>query len=151
MATKAAPATAPALEVRRTFNAPRQRVFDAWTQPALMKQWKAPGDMSVAVAEVDLRVGGAYRVDMREPKGNVQRVVGVYREVDPPRRLVYTWTWETNSDATDSIVTVEFHERGNATEIVLRHEGLANTQSRAGHERGWVLCFDKLDDTVSSR
>lgn len=140
---------APAVEIRRTFAAPRQRVFEAWTEPDALKRWAAPGPLETPVAEVDLRVGGRYRIHMRGPDGKEHRVVGVYREVDPPRRLVYTWTWETNPDVTDSVVTVEFHERGEATEVVLRHAGLPSEDSRRRHGEGWIGCLQKLDTVVT--
>ena len=133
-----------AVEVRRTFAASPKRVFQAWTTPEEVKLWAAPGPtLGVPVAEIDLRVGGGYRIHMREPSGKEYRVVGTYREVDPPRRLVYTWSWETDPTVVDSIVTVEFHDRGGSTEVVLRHEGLP-TEKRAGHEVGWNGSLDKL-------
>ena len=139
-----------ALEVRRTFAASPQRVFDAWTRPEALKSWAAPGAMTAPVVEVDLRVGGGYRIHMSAPDGKEHRVIGVYREVDPPRRLVYTWTWETNPDVTDSIVTVEFHDRGTSTEVVLRHEKLPSAESRDRHTVGWEGCFDKLETVVTA-
>jgi uncharacterized protein YndB with AHSA1/START domain len=139
------------LEVRRTFNAPRQRVFDAWTKAEEMKKWAAPGDMNVAVAEVDLRVGGKYRLHLRNPNGTEHRAFGVYQVVEPPKKLVYTWSWgETMPGIIDTVVTVEFHERGKATEVVLRHDGLATAAERKGHEDGWVRCMDKLERLVST-
>ena len=139
-----------ALEVRRTFAATRQRVFDAWTRPEALKLWAAPGAMTAPIAEVDLRVGGSYRIHMRAPDGKEHRVLGEYREVDPPRRLVYTWTWETNPDVTDSVVTVEFHERGTSTEVVLRHERLPTAESRDRHAVGWGGCLEKLQTVVDA-
>jgi uncharacterized protein YndB with AHSA1/START domain len=138
------------LEVRRTFNAPRQRVFDAWTKAEEMKKWAAPGEMNVAVAEADLRVGGKYRLHMRNPNGTEHRAFGVYQVVQPPKKLVYTWTWETMPDVVDTVVTVEFHERGTATEVVLRHEGLATAPMRKSHEDGWMGCMSRLDLLVAT-
>ena len=96
------------VEVRRTIRATRQRVFDAWTKPEELKRWHAPGPLTVALAEMDVRVGGEYRIHMVAPSGEEHRVVGTYREVDPPRRLAYTWKWETGTDATVSTVTIDF-------------------------------------------
>ena len=134
---------APALEVRRTFPASRDRVFRAWTRAEELDQWSAPGPMTPA-AEVDLRVGGRYRIVMGAPDGSTRAVGGVYRVIEPPSRLVYTWKWEGNPDARDSVVTVEFLERGKSTEVILRHEGLADTGDRDRHEHGWLGCLDKL-------
>ena len=138
----------PTLEVRRTIRAPRQRVFEAWTRPEEVKRWSAPGPIEVAVAEIDLRVGGAYRIHMRAPDGAMHRAFGVYREIDPPRRLVYTWSWEEKPEVTDTVITVEFHDLGDATEVVLRHDGLTTAKERQDHEHGWTGCLDKLASVV---
>ena len=133
-----------ALQVRRTFQATRERVFRAWTTPQEMKRWKAPGDRTTPLAEVDLRVGGKYRVHMRSPDGSEVHVVGEYREVDPPKKLVYRWYWETGPEMGETLVTVEFLERGKATEVVLKHELFPTDDARNQHDEGWRLCFDKL-------
>ena len=136
----------PTLEVRRTFRAARQRVFDALTKAEELKRWHSAGPTTVDATEVDLRVGGKWRVDMRTPEGRTYYVSGSYQEIDPPSRLVYTWKWDTDLDY--SQVTVEFHDLGDATEIVLRHDGLATPKSRADHERGWLAGFAKLGQCV---
>ena len=140
--TKKAERAEATLEIRRTVPAPRERVFDAWTQATELNRWSAPSPMK-STAEVDLRVGGRYRLVMRSPDGIERRVSGVYRTIDRPSKLVYTWRWE-ESPMPDSIVTVEFHERGKETEVVLRHEGLTDAESRARHEHGWNGCLDNL-------
>jgi glutathione S-transferase len=139
-------ATAPAsvLEVRRHFPTARERVFAAWTSPEALKRWHAPDDAVVQDAGVDFRVGGHWHVRMLGNDGQLHLVGGVYREIDAPRRIVLTWRWESNTDGTDSIVTVEFLDRDGGTEIVLRHDGLVSEQERQGHRHGWVGCFDKL-------
>jgi uncharacterized protein YndB with AHSA1/START domain len=97
-------------------------------------------------AEVDLRVGGRYRIVMSGPDGVERSVSGVYRAIERPSKLVYTWKWDTSPvvDSADSLVTVEFLDRGKATEVVLRHEGLTDDESRARHEHGWNGCLDNL-------
>src|SRR3954471_7808005 len=96
------------VEIRRTIHASRQRVFDAWTKAREIERWHAPGPMTVALAEIDLRVGGAFRIHMMAPTGEEHRVIGTYREVRPPERVVYTWQWETGTDATVSVVSIDF-------------------------------------------
>ena len=140
--TKAADQRAATLEIRRLVPAARERVFDAWTQAKELDRWSAPSPMK-ARAEVDLRVGGHYRIVMRDPDGGERAVGGVYRVIERPSKLVYTWKWE-ESPMPDSLVTVEFHDRGKETEVVLRHEGLTDEGSRARHEHGWNGCFDNL-------
>ena len=148
MANRTEVAAVPSLEVRRTIRAPRQRVFDAWTKAEELKAWHAPGPLTVSFAEIDLRPGGAYRIHMRTPDGVEHRVSGVYREVDPPKKLVYTWSWDGENVVKDSVVTLEFYERGNATEVVLRH-AIADDKERASHEQGWTSILDKLEGAFS--
>ena len=136
------------LEVRRTFAAPRERVFNAWTRSEELRKWFAPGPLTTAVAEVDLRVGGRYKVTMRGPDGVEHTVVGVYRAIEPPKRLVYTWRWEDKPSAGESTVTVAFNEQGRSTEVVLRHEGLPNQKEIADHRHGWDGCLEKLEKVV---
>ena len=147
--TKGAEPRAVALEVRRTLPATRDRVFRAWTRPEELNRWSAPGE-AVPTTEVDLRVGGRYRIVMRGPDGITHTVGGVYRVIEPPSRLVYTWKWEGNPSAVESVVTVEFHERGEFTEVIVRHEGLADAEDRNRHEHGWVGCLDKLSSLFNS-
>ncbi len=149
--TPTRPRRSASLQLRRTFRAPRERVFQAWTTPEEMKRWKAPGPLTTPLAEVDLRVGGKYRIHMREPDGAEHRLIGVYREVDPPKRLVYTWSWEDSPDMGETLVTVEFLDRAGATEVVLTHELFPTDEVRNQHEHGWSGCFDKLAETLSHK
>jgi uncharacterized protein YndB with AHSA1/START domain len=99
--------------IRRTFPAGRDRVFRAWTNPQELKRWSAPSDeYAIPAVEVDLRVGGRYRIEMRSASGEPHCAFGVYREVRPPERLVYSWAWEDKPERGDTVVTVEFFERG---------------------------------------
>jgi uncharacterized protein YndB with AHSA1/START domain len=135
------------LEVRRIFDAPRERVFRAWTEAEALKRWFAPENVSVVLSEADVVVGGEYRVHMQAPD-KLHQVRGRYREVDPPRRLVFTWQWETNADEHETLVTVEFEDRGDQTEVVLRHDGFRNDEERAGHAQGWDGVLAKLVDEL---
>lgn len=145
MATTPAP-TRPrsvTLQLRRTFRAPRERVFRAWTSPEELKRWHAPPPSTTPLVELDLRVGGKYRIHMRAPDGAEHHAVGVYREIDPPKKLVFTWSWE-GGDMNDTLVTVEFLDRGATTELVLTHELFPNDDVSAKHEAGWSAALDKL-------
>lgn len=133
------------LKMTRLISAPREKVFKSWTNPNDIKRWWSPEGFTTEVAEVDLRVGGAYRIGMKSPDGEVLYVAGVYREVQPPSKLVFTWAWdEDGTPGHESLVTVEFIERANATEIVFSHDQLADAESRDKHAGGWAGCFDKL-------
>ena len=141
------------LKLERTFDAGAERVFDAWIDPELLRRWWAAGpDWSCSRAEVDARPGGRYRLSMSNPaSGDEHTVGGEYREVERPSRLVYTWAWEGESpEPRETLVTVEFHEEGEGTRVLLVHSGLSNDQSRDAHEHGWNACLDNLERRVLS-
>jgi uncharacterized protein YndB with AHSA1/START domain len=115
-------------------------------------RWFVTPDDEMRVVELDLRAGGAYRLE-----GTVHArpwsVWGTYKEVVPPTRLVYTWTW--NNDAAlgeplgdDTLVTVEFLEHGSETEVVVTHERLASERARAEHRDGWIECLARVEALV---
>jgi uncharacterized protein YndB with AHSA1/START domain len=135
------------LELRRTFNAPRARVFAAWTRPEELSRWSAPGPMT-GQAEVDLRVGGRYRITMSNPDGTARVVGGEYKVVDPPARLVYTWAWIDRPNPAQTVVTVEFHDKGTSTEVHLRHEGFHTEEDCKRHEQGWNGGLAKLVNLI---
>ena len=141
---KAAPGNA--VQLTRQIRAKPERVFRAFTDAKDLKHWFAPQGFSVPVAEVDLRVGGSYRISMRAPDGKVHTAIGEYREITPPRRLVYTWRWEggMEGDESETLVTVEFRERGGATEVVFTHEGFPEKVSRDKHNEGWTSILERL-------
>ena len=128
------------LILKRTIAAPRVKVFDAWTNPALLTQWFFPTDEHVSpLVEVDLRVGGKYRMVMKHvSKGIVHVATGFYREIHPPSRLVFSWSWEGEQPPAETLVTVELHDLGASTEVVLKHESFQTKESRDQHEMGWT-------------
>jgi uncharacterized protein YndB with AHSA1/START domain len=133
------------LRVKRTFQATRERVFRAWTDPVELGRWFAPSDeYSALVRVLDLKVGGKYSVEMHHKDGNVHRVSGTYREIKPPEKIVFTWLWEHDPGEDESLVTIEFRDLGPSTEILLTHENLPNTERRDKHEQGWTGCIDRL-------
>ena len=133
--------TLEALVVRRTFKAPRARVFAAFTQPEIASQWMCPGEMTAPDVQLDVRVGGRYRITMQQPDGERLSVGGVYQEVRPPERLAYTWLWEDSIEPAETLVTVDFLERDGGTEVVLKHERFTIDESRSNHEHGWNATF----------
>ncbi|HXC23721.1 MAG TPA: SRPBCC domain-containing protein [Solirubrobacteraceae bacterium] len=133
------------LRVERSFDASPEEVFDAWTNPEVLKRWWAVHpDGSTPVAEVDLRIGGRYRLSMEDPEGVRHTVGGEYREVERPSRLSYTWQWELDSGEPGHIssITVEFIQRGEHTDVVLEHTGLPDADSRDRHAQGWIACME---------
>ncbi|MDQ2818544.1 MAG: SRPBCC domain-containing protein [Candidatus Eremiobacteraeota bacterium] len=138
--------------IRRKFAAPRARVFAAWTRPEEMCKWAGPNDVSVPEMQSDLRVGGKYRITMQMTDGERWAVGGVFKEVRAPERLSYTWRWEEDSpaDEIETLITVEFHDLGQETELVFTHEKFASQESRDGHEGGWNSALDKLGDYLAA-
>jgi uncharacterized protein YndB with AHSA1/START domain len=134
-------ATESALRIARTIAADSQAVWDAWTQPEHMKQWCCPQPGGVRDVRCDLQVGGAYEIQM-EVDGNTYTAFGTYREVDAPRRLVYTWDWrEADHSVGETLVTVDFAPVDGGTEIVISQEAFPNGEAKAGHEEGWGGCL----------
>lgn len=140
------------LVIERTFAAAQARVFEAWTSPEVLRRWWGAGpDWTSPAVEIDLRPGGRYRLSMQDPSGVVRSVGGEYVEVDPPRRLVYTWAWESHGAENDAatLVTVEFREVSpGQTAVILTHTGFADGERRDLHREGWELCIDNLATRV---
>ena len=137
--------TLPAVRVKRTFQAPREKVFRAWTDAGELARWfHVSGEYSTLVPELDLRVGGNYRVEMRHKGGNVHKLFGTYREIQAPEKIAFTWRWENDPNNSESLVTIEFRDLGAATEILLSHELLPNSEERGKHEQGWNGCLEQL-------
>ena len=137
------------LQISRFFAAPRDKVFAAWTRPDILKQWWGPKGGATRVVEIDLREGGAYRFGMQFPGQDVFYVSGIYQEVSPPERVVFTWRWEQpEMDFGESLVTIEFRERAAGTEVTLRHEGFPNEEICSEHDTGWNDFFDKYTDLI---
>lgn len=137
------------LTVKRTFQAPRERVFRAWTNADELARWFAPSaDYSTKVPELDLKVGGKYKVEMHHKGGNVNTVAGTYREIKPPEKIVFTWRWENDPTAHESLVTIELFDRGPSTELLLTHVQLPNAEQREKHGQGWNGCLNRLEHYV---
>jgi uncharacterized protein YndB with AHSA1/START domain len=136
------------LQVRRTIAASRDAVFRAWTDPSWFRQWFGTRDVSIPHVELDVRVGGEYRVDFESARGNAQ-LFGTYLEVEPPARLVYTFCWGgAASEIAETLVTVEFQERGEETEVVVTHERQPSPAVSEFHESGWTVSFERLAELL---
>lgn len=135
--------------MNRTFRASRERVFRAWTDAAELDRWFAPSEEFTVKASVDLRVGGAYSIEMLKNDGQVFGAFGVYREVRRPERLVFTWNSKNgcggSEGAQDTVVTVEFFEAGDSTQVTLTHQNFHDTDMRDRHELGWKGCMGRLE------
>lgn len=131
------------LVVRRTVRAAPERLFAAWTDPAHLLRWWGPAHVRCAGAEVDLRIGGVWRIGNQLPNGAVLWIVGTFERIEPPHCLVYTWRLEPGPD-TQERVTIRFEPRGADTEVIIVHERIADEAVRADHEMGWLGCLDGL-------
>lgn len=129
-----------AIRLSRVIHADRQAVWDAWTRPDQMKRWACPAPDGVERVESDFNVGGTYTLVM-SVEGNRYTAFGTYREIDAPRRVVYTWDWREAEHATgETVVTVEFSEVEGGTRVDLVHEGFPAAEAAQGHEEGWGAC-----------
>lgn len=136
------------LEVRRTFRAPPEAVFEAFRNPELLKEWASPGEHRTESMEMDFREGGSYRREMRFPDGSLHLLTGTYLEIDPPRRLVYTYLWETIPGAPSTRVEIELTPTDEGTDLRLVHSGFEDDGMADDHRSGWEVCFDQLADLL---
>lgn len=138
---------APALRITRVIKAPRQRVFDAFTKSEQLRRWWGPENHDANVLELDVRPGGAYRIEMTSrASGGMHVLVGTYIDVSPPERLSFTWAWsQGDTPGPETRVELEFHDVGEGTELRLVHSGLPNEHARAMHEEGWESTLRSLE------
>jgi uncharacterized protein YndB with AHSA1/START domain len=142
------------LRLQHRFAAPRAKVFEAWTDPDVLKRWWRAGETwETPLADVDPQEGGAYRLSMKTDEGEVHTVFGEYREVTPPERLAFTWTWEEGpgpamAGSENTLVVVEFREDGDGTLVELTHSGFAGEEIKGLHEHGWQGVLANLERSV---
>jgi uncharacterized protein YndB with AHSA1/START domain len=140
------------LHMERTFQAPAQAVFDAWTSEEVLRRWfHAEHDWETPEAKVDLRLGGAVRVVMRNPhKDKRHGGGGHYTEIDPPNRLVFTWTWDNDDEGRETLIEIDFEEAEGVTTVRFTHSGLRDEESVRSHEGGWTRCFENLERVLEA-
>ena len=140
------------VEIKRFIKAPRDRVYAAWTDPAQLRQWFGPENVQTHDLIADARMGGTFRWDLTNSEGEKMTCRGEYRELQPGKKIVFTWQWEDDEDWENhiSIVTVELYDRDGDTELHLTHEQLPNEESRDGHTQGWNSVLDKLEKFFSN-
>ncbi len=148
----ATPQTQPenSLQVRRTFAAPRERVFRAWTDAKEFALWFHPStDHTTIISQLDVKVGGKYSLEMHHKNGNVFKMSGTYEQIKPPEKLAFTWRWNTAPPGAETLVVLEFLDLGNATEIVLSHGQFPDAASRDQHNQGWTGCLEQLQNYLA--
>ena len=134
------------LTIKKTINAPLERVFRAWSDPKiLMIWWKAGDAYEASLAEVDFSEGGKYRLGMKHiESGNEHIVGGEYKEIIPNEKIVFSWAWEIHNPEEVSEVCVEFKTTENGTEVILTHSGFQTEASMNEHNKGWNACLEPL-------
>ncbi len=139
-----------ALTIERTFRAGIERVFDAWTSEEVMRRWwQAEVGWETSDAQVDLRIGGAVRVVMRDPHADEEYGGGGrYTEIDRPRRLAFTWLWDDRSER--QLIEIDFEDRDGATLVRFVHRGLWDEEAVRSHEDGWTKAFDNLERALAT-
>jgi len=142
----------PFLTLHRVYSVAPEKVWRAWTDPEAIKRWWGPGthEDRVSVAELDVRVGGRFRIVFGGKEGRDHEVQGVYVVVQPQRKLAFTWTWPNSTPERESVVTIVFKASAKGTELEFKHEELFDDTVRDNHKRGWSESFAKLDDYLRS-
>lgn len=135
------------LEIKRLIKAPRDRVYAAWTDPTQLTRWFGPESVQTDHIVADARIGGEFRWDLTNAEGEKMTMRGEYRELQPGRKIVFTWRWDDDEvwENRTSIVTVELEDAPGGTRLRLTHEQLPTTESRDGHIGGWNSALDKLE------
>jgi uncharacterized protein YndB with AHSA1/START domain len=142
------------VQLTRVLRAPPDEVFAAWTEPALLESWwTGVGGWVDAKADVDLRVGGRYHLSMRDERGALHGIVGIYTLIAPAERLSFTWTWENEPSvmrgSEGSLVDVTLREGPQGTQLFLTHSGLEGELLKDMHEEGWNALLTSLYASVS--
>ena len=137
------------IQVRRKIPAPREVVYEAWTDPQGLREWMCPGDVISAEATLDVRVGGSFRITMRS-KERVHEHVGTYRIVEPPAKLSFTWSGVDNPNEI-TLVTVEFLDLGDACELVITHDRFTKDDIAQRYEMGWGTIATRFASCLASR
>jgi uncharacterized protein YndB with AHSA1/START domain len=136
-------AASAAVVVRRTIAASAEDLFDAWLDPHALAQWMRPGTINSTVARVEARVGGAYEITMQGQSGPIVHK-GVYRAIERPRRLVFTWI-SAPTEHQETLVTVDFVKLDRRTEVIVTHEQLPES-AMPSHRNGWTRGLEHLDE-----
>jgi uncharacterized protein YndB with AHSA1/START domain len=144
MSAQPAVAQKPSLTLKRRLNAPAEKVYAAWADPEKIVKWFGPDAGLVKRASADVRTGGRYAVQFSTEDGEEHHVSGVYREVLPNEKLVFTWAWRTMPER-ESLVTILIKPEGSGSLLTLIHEQFFDEAARNRHAEGWAGCLDKLE------
>ena len=135
----------PVLRITRTFNAPLERVYQAFIEPGDLEKWFGPEGVNCVVHEIDPRPSGKYSFTMRNENGEEHPLSGVFQEVIANEKLVYTWTWASGAlEGVETRVTLDFADKDGGTELTLTHELLPTETAVEMHNVGWSGSFNCL-------
>ncbi len=138
------------LHLQKVLRAPAGRVFAACVESEKLAEWWGPAGFTAPRVELDVRDGGRYRITMQPPDGVAFHLRGEFREVDPPRRLVYTFEWEEpDPDDQETVVTLSFLDHSEGTKVVLDQRSFATEARRALHEAGWTQSLERLEQSLT--
>jgi uncharacterized protein YndB with AHSA1/START domain len=139
------------VHLERVVSAPRSLVFRAHVEPELLARWWGPKGFSAPCIEIDVRVGGALRIEMQPPAGESFVLAGEFREVDLAARLVYTFRWEPpDPDDRETVVAFTLGDLGDSTVVTVEQGAFATEGRRAIHEQGWADSLDRLQELLES-
>lgn len=141
------------LEIERRLKASPEKVFDAWTRPDLLVQWWGPEGFTTPDHDLNVEPGGAWTTTMKSPEGNLHTCSGVYRTIDRPNRLEFTWAWtqDDGSRGHETVVTVTFERADGGTRMCLLQKTFQNSDARDSHNGGWVSAIACLERFLSDR
>ena len=142
------------LTIKRDFDASREKIFKAWTDPDILMKWFGPKGVSTESAIIDLRVGGKYHYTLKLPDGKIADHHGEYREITPPEKIVFTAILDGQGCSgnegvyAETVVTVELQDKGGSTRLTLTHDFFPNEESKDSHLFGWNGSFDRLTEVM---
>ena len=143
--------TATSLRIERVFKAKPEQVFDAFAKPEKMMKWSCPHESGPGDVQMDFRIGGRYSITMPNPDGGTITASGEYKLIDPPKRLQYSWTWDSPGwEGRESLVDLTFEPHEDGTKLTLNHTELLDEDAVKGHALGWEECFEHLAKFVES-
>jgi uncharacterized protein YndB with AHSA1/START domain len=139
------------VRIERTFDAPAEDVFDAWTSEEVIRRWFRPArGWQEPSAEVDLRVGGKVRVVMRDPDGEPVGAGGEYTLIERPHKLAFTWTFD-DDPSNQQMIELEFTERDGVTTVLFVNSDISDRERRDSQYEGWSTCFDEIQRVLASK
>ncbi len=145
------------INITHTFPASSEKLFELWTNPALIKTWFTQGftsfftqeEMTTAVIDINLRVNGQYKIIMEEPEGTQHSINGIYKKIIKPNTLIFSWVLpDSERNLADTLVSIDYKNTNGGTEFRLLHESFDSTDSRDTHEKAWTKCLNCLEAVI---